>query len=156
MPGDAPGLSRLRSDDRVNRFLERPGQTSVTEAGAFIEKINNSIAEGNSYYWVICIKGETSVSGTICIWNISEDRKTAEIGYELHPDFQGKGLMSEALEALVRFAFHNAGITRLEAYTHKDNHTSSRLLQKHGFTIVPGKSDPENENLVIYSLQYVK
>ena len=58
--------------------------------------------------------------GTICFWNESADRKSAELGYELHPEYQGNGYMDEAMKEVIGFAFRS-GFTSLEAYTHKDN-----------------------------------
>lgn len=150
--GDAPALSRLRSDARVNRYLDRNEKTSPDEAIAFINRINQAIKEGRSYYWAISLAGENELSGTICIWNISDDRTTAEIGYEMHPDRQGKGLMQEAMSAVIRFAFGQVGFSTLQAYTHKDNLASSGLLEKNGFTLMKDRKDPENTDLIVYLL----
>ncbi len=91
--------------------------------------------------------------GTICIWNISEDRLKAEIGYELVPEEQGKGFMREALKAVIDFAFKSARLQSLEAYTHRDNKASSNLLIHHGFILQPGRKDPENDNHIIFCLK---
>ncbi len=149
---DDKTLFSLRSDDRVNRFLDRKKPTAIEEASAFIHIINNSIAENRSLYWVISLKENHALIGTICLWNYSPDRKTAELGYELSPGQQGKGLMQEALQAVIRYAFDKAGFATLEAYTHKDNLASTRLLLKQGFTFLTDRKDPENDAHLIFSL----
>lgn len=149
---DDKAVFSLRSDDRVNRFLERSKPADIEEARSFITKINHAIAKNQSLYWAIGLKEDPAFIGSICLWNYSPDKKTAELGYELSPRQQGKGLMNEALEAVIRFAFDTGGIAVLEAYTHKDNHASSRLLMKQGFTLLQERKDSENENLVIYAL----
>ena len=149
---DDKAIFSLRSDDRVNRFLDRKKPTAIEEASTFIHQINASIAENNSLYWAITLKEKHTLIGTICLWNYSPDRKTAELGYELSPEQQGKGLMQEALQAVTRYAFEKAGFTTLEAYTHKDNLASTRLLLKQGFTYMPDRVENENENHVIYAL----
>lgn len=148
---DDAAIFSLRSDESVNRFIDRPPSTRVEDARAFISKISSSIAEGKSCYWAITQKENDELIGTICIWNLSADGKKAELGYELLPSRQGKGIMTEAIKAVIEFAFNKAGLTTLEAYTHKDNHASTRLLQKHGFTPHPERKDPENENLLIFT-----
>ena len=94
---DAKEIMILRSDEQVNKFLDRPKSGNITDAEKFIEKINNGIDNNQSIYWVITLTNSDALIGTICLWNISSESDNAEIGYELHPDFQGKGLMQEAI-----------------------------------------------------------
>ena len=75
---DDAAIFLLRSDDRVNKFLDRPKPNSMEEASAFIKKINDAITNNKSFYWAITLKDEPGLIGTICIWNISTDRKSAE------------------------------------------------------------------------------
>lgn len=142
----------LRSDKEVNRYLGRTPVTVIEEAREFIKKIGDSVQQGKSCYWAICFSANAELIGTICIWNLSADGKTGEVGYELHPAHQGKGVMNEALKAVIDFAFHKKGIEMLEAYTHKDNLASTRLLVKNGFLLQPDRKDPEIEDLTIYTL----
>lgn len=150
---DDKEIFAIRSDAEVNRYLGRKATERIEEARDFISKVLNNISENKSYYWAISLKGNPTLCGTICIWNISEDRKTGELGYELHPAQHGKGIMSEALKAVLNFAFSKAGFSTLEAYTHKDNHPSSRLLLNHGFVLQADRKDPDVEDLVIYTLE---
>ena len=69
------------------------------------------------------------------------------------PVHQGKGYMNEALKAVIAHAFQTAGFTILEAYTHKDNEASTKLLLKHHFVLQADSHDPENANHLIYLLQ---
>jgi len=149
---DDTAIFSLRSDNRVNQFLDRPKPNSIDEARAFISKIINGIAGGESLYWCIALKENKQLIGTICLWNLSADRKTAELGYELHPDHQGKGYMNEAMEAVIDFAFQTAGLSNLEACTHKDNEASGKLLLKHRFELQADRSDPGKVNHLFYTV----
>lgn len=149
---DDAAIFSLRSDERVNRYIDRPEQTHIEQARLFIEKIRSNILENRSWYWAIAAANNNELIGTICIWNLSDDGKTAEIGYELNPASQGKGYMGEAVKAVIDFAFGAAGITTLEAFTHKDNLASTRLLQKYGFELQADRRDSENDNLIILAL----
>jgi ribosomal-protein-alanine N-acetyltransferase len=151
-PGDRNTIFRLRSDEQVNRFLERPIQKKVEEADAFIEKIIKGIEEYHWFYWTICLHNKPMPAGTICLWNFSADKKTAEIGYELLPEFQGRGIMREAIHPVMNYAFCEIGLHKLEAFSHKDNLPSVRLLEKIRFMIESGRVDPKNKDHIIYSL----
>src|SRR4051794_24792320 len=89
---DTDQVFRLRSDEAVNKFLDRNKAESAAEASAFIVKINNGIEHHEWLYWAIALKKDPSLMiGTICLWNFSAD-DVAEIGYELMPAFQGMGI----------------------------------------------------------------
>ena len=64
------------------------------------------------------------------------DRKAkfGEIGYESHPDFWGRGLMTEALRAVVACGHQVFRLNRIEAWTLPGNIASDRVLEKAGFT----------------------
>lgn len=145
-------IFKLRSDDDINQYLDRPKETSIEESRQFILRINNGINENKSFYWAITLKENPRLIGTICLWNISEDKKTVELGYELNKKFQGQGIMSEAIKKVIEFAFQNIGVATIEAYTHKDNLKSTSLLLKNNFSIDSTRKDEENMNNVIFVL----
>lgn len=132
-PEDDVALFRLRSDDRVNKYLDRAKATSVEDVRLFIEKINTAIRNNETIYWAITLKNDALVIGTITLWNISEEHNKAEVGYELNPDFQGRGLMQEALKKVITFGFSTIKLQSIEAFTAKGNSKSTSLLEKNNF-----------------------
>jgi ribosomal-protein-alanine N-acetyltransferase len=149
---DDKQLFRLRSNKIVNKYIVRPKQKDIKEIRAFISKINNGINNNDWIYWVISLKRDPTLIGTICLWNFSEDKTVAEIGYELDPAFQGKGIMSEALKKIIEFAFRDIELISIEAYTHKKNDDSTKLLQKYNFKLDAGRIDKENSDNIIFTL----
>jgi RimJ/RimL family protein N-acetyltransferase len=147
---DLTALYALRSSEQVNRYLDRPPARSLEDVQAFISKIRDGIAGNQSFYWAITLKNQPGLIGAICIWNISVDIKTAELGYELHPDHQGKGYMQEAITLVISFAFDGIGLSVLEAHSHKDNRASTKLLLKNGFELETGKNDANKNNLIYF------
>ena len=95
----------LRSDERVNKWLVAPIAQNVDEARIFINKINCGINNNEWAYWAITLKNNNKLIGTICFWNISIEENKAEIGYVLHPHFQGKGIMQEAIHKVIEYGF---------------------------------------------------
>jgi ribosomal-protein-alanine N-acetyltransferase len=144
MLSDATNISRLRCDPSVNKYLDRPTSTSVEEAVAFIQKINISVSNHESLYWAITLDKSNSLIGTICLWNLSEDRTSADVGYELMPDHQQKGIMNEALKCVINYGFETMLLKKIDACTHPDNADSIKLLQKNGFQ-QHGKLPESNE-----------
>ncbi|UPS91946.1 GNAT family N-acetyltransferase [Bizionia sp. M204] len=150
---DWEAISFLRSDPDVNKFVKRAPAETQEKALAFIAKICQAIETNSSLYWVITEQGHNQMIGSICLWNFSEDRKKAEVGYDLHPNSQGKGIMNEALKAIINFGFNSINLKSIEAYTQKNNTASINLLECHGFKLVVGKQDADNLKNAIYALR---
>jgi [ribosomal protein S5]-alanine N-acetyltransferase len=140
----------LRSNPNVNKYLDRKPSNSIDDAKTFIQAINKNIQGNESIYWAIILNGTEKLIGTICLFNFSDDNLKAEIGYELLPDFQGKGIMQEATSKVIQFGFQQVGLTSIEAYTHSENQSSTRLLEKLDFK---KDSDP-SENVMVFKLTY--
>jgi len=140
----------LRSNDNVNKYLDRTPSKSIDDAKTFIQTINENIERNDSVYWAITLNGTDKLIGTICLFDFSDDNLKAEIGYELLPDFQGKGIMQEATSKVIDFGFQHVGINSIEAYTHPGNQRSTRLLEKLNFK----RESAANENFMIFKLTH--
>ncbi len=130
---DAEAISILRSDPQVNTYLNRPATLSMEEATAYISKIATGIQQHNWMYWAIAVKVSPGLIGTICLWNFVPENDKAEIGYELSPAYQGKGLMQEAVEAVIRFGFEEMKLQLITALVKPGNEKSLQLLERHHF-----------------------
>ncbi len=150
---DGKEILFLRSDKTVNTYVKRPETHTLKDAVAFINKINKGIEEQDWLFWGITLKDTITLIGTICLWNFSEDHKTAEIGYDLHPDFHGQGIMNEAMVCILDYGFDKLILHQIEAYTHKNNEASKNLLVKNNFNHIEHRVDKENENNIIFILQ---
>src|SRR3989344_6394007 len=122
-----------RSDDRVNTYLEDFRHASIEQTQAFINRVQNEIANNKTILWVITEKGNNKFIGTVCFWNISKDEYKAETGYTLAPEFHRIGYMNEALEKIIDFGFTKMKLKTIEAYTHEHNEASIKLLIKNKF-----------------------
>lgn len=147
---DAANLYYLRSHPSVNKFIERDIPKNISDVEKFIELRN---ADPNPFYFIIETLPTNELAGTICLWNINKENNYAEVGYELLPDFQGKGIMTSALREIINLAFTELNIESIEAFTHSGNLSSRKLLEKFGFNLMLGKTDPDNSNNIIYLLK---
>lgn len=148
---DAPQVQFLRSDKRVNAYVKRPLAKTQEEAKVFIEKVLQGAENEEMLYWAIALKDTPTMMGSICLWHFSSNRKTAEVGYDLHLDFWNKGYMSEALGGVIHFGFNELNLTSIKAYTHCQNEASTNLLNKHGFKLT-GEFEEGNPDNVVYGL----
>jgi ribosomal-protein-alanine N-acetyltransferase len=71
--------------------------------------------------------------GTICLFGFSDEKDVCEIGYELLTNFQGQGIMKEASEKVIDYAFNTIKVQKIEAFIHKDNQSSIKLLERSSF-----------------------
>ncbi len=153
---DANNILKLRSDEKVNEFIDRAKTIDLEAALKFIEKIKKGINENEWIYWAISLKETETLIGTICFWNIVTEKDMAETGYELFPEFQGKGLMQEAFAKIIDFGLHKMNLKIITAFTHPDNERSKRLLEKNNFQLdkenrFASKEDPGDQS--VYYLQ---
>lgn len=158
---DAPQIFELRSDDVVNKYLDRPKAKSIKDAEDFINKINFGIRENQCLYWAICLKDQSKLCGTICLWNFSDQKDKAETGYELLPVFQGKGIIQEALISVIDYSFNTLQLKTIEAWTTAPNFRSINVLERNHFQrdfdaerMINKESDGTDS--VIYSLHRTK
>jgi ribosomal-protein-alanine N-acetyltransferase len=140
LPSDAAEIFRLRSDDRVNAFVERQRAITLDDAKNFIQRISSLSGNNEAVMWALTFKEDTKLIGTIVFWHIEPDKAKAEVGYELLPEYHGKGIMSESLKKVIEFGFDELKFKTITAEPHPRNLPSIKLLERLGFTLT-GKSE---------------
>lgn len=151
-PDDDQAVYLQRSSPVVNKYIARTPVADITEAQAWIARINNNVDLGLSINWAITLKDSCTFIGLICLWNFSDDRTIAETGYELSPAYHGKGYMNEALQCVMDYGFSELNLATITAYTHRENNNSLQLLKKNGFIWNEGEIDEGFPHNVIYSI----
>lgn len=151
---DVNEIFQLRSDEKHNEFIDRPGATSLQDALSFISKIEAFYENGETFFWAISLKDEPKLAGTITLWNLDKENNKAELGYELLAAQQGKGIMTEAMVAVLDFCFNTLQLSKTEAWTHPDNTRSAAVLEKFNFKRdhEAEKQKPPGAIEIIYSL----
>lgn len=150
---DASTILTLRSDEIVTKFIARTKMKSEKEALQFISDRKKDNANYKVFYWAIELKSNYNMIGTVCLWNLSKDKKYAEIGYELLPTYFGNGYMGEAIKEVVKFGFEIIELQTIEAFTHFDNVSSIKLLEKNNFKLQEKRRDEGFPNNRIFSLK---
>jgi ribosomal-protein-alanine N-acetyltransferase len=86
-------------------------------------------------YWLIIVKEENIGAGMLGFKGYPNKEGATEIGYGIDPAYQNKGYMSEAVKALINWAFSHEHCKVITA-TEVENPASSRLLEKLGANLV--------------------
>ena len=137
-PGDAPAVLDILRRPEVNQWLETDPLQSLEEAQARIRSRMGLFKDGMGFRWAITLRQQPEqVIGSCGFFSVRRGTHTVECGYELHPDYWGKGIMNEALQAMTAFCFapHNLlPVHRIEALVAPGNTASIRLLEKLAFT----------------------
>lgn len=136
---------RIRSNTEVNKYIGRKDYQHLEEAQQFIIRINNNIFENESILWTMALKDTQEIIGTICLWNLSIEENHAEIGYEMHPDYHGKGYIQEAIHVVLEYGFTKMKVQTIYGVPAIEHIKSIRLLEKFGFT-----RDYEAEKTMLY------
>jgi RimJ/RimL family protein N-acetyltransferase len=96
----------------------------------FFESLGGDLSWG-SYF--IILQKENKLIGSCGFKGKPDFDNYVEIGYEVHPRFQGRGIGTEAAKALVDFAF-TKNISGVKAHTLREENNSVRILKTLGFT----------------------
>lgn len=132
MPEDRDAVFAIFSDDEVTRYYDLATMRKRKEADELIDFFDERFASESMIRWGITRKGEDLVIGT-CGYVLLH-RHRGEIGYDLRRNEWGKGVMAEALDAIIDFGFSAMDLQRVEALVMVENVASAKLLRKLDFT----------------------
>ena len=129
--------SRLKiyaaSEEQMETFIA--AQSIDVLKAAYTEMLDGCLAHPDEWewyaIWMIELKDRTHI-GELCFKGLSKDG-SAEIGYGIAEDYQGRGYATEALSALVDWALKQPNVTCVMAETEPSNIASQKVLSKTGF-----------------------
>lgn len=131
--GDAEELFKMRSDEKVLKYLDRDPHKSVKESELMIEKMISTYNSKEGINWIIRGKDTLNIIGYIGYWRLVRENLRAEIGYAMKPEYWGNGYMKESLTKVIEFGFKEFCLHSIEANVNPDNAKSIKLLEKFGF-----------------------
>jgi ribosomal-protein-alanine N-acetyltransferase len=118
---------------RASAGLHHPWYTMPTAPEAFqayLAKYSQPAAEG----WLVCLRDGGALAGMITIDSIVRGRfQSATLSYAAFAPAAGRGYMSEGLALVLRHAFCELRLHRLEANIQPANQASLRLIRRLGF-----------------------
>ncbi len=86
------------------------------------------------FRWIVTLKGEGRPIGSLGFYKWTHERGyQAEMGYDLAREYWSKGIMTEAMKAVIDFGFEKMGLNRIEVFIMPRNKRSIKLVKSLGF-----------------------
>lgn len=130
---DADDMHAIYSDHKTMEYWGNAPTKSMAETREQVLRDLRAVEAGQAILWAIELKTSGKVIGKCTLWQYSESNQRAEVGYILNRDYWRRGLMTNALDAMINYAFSTLGLHRLEADTDDKNTASLALLENLGF-----------------------
>lgn len=131
---DLEDMHAYTSSQIVTRHVPFPTHKNLEETRKYIDFILEQYQINKKLLWGIQLKEAQKIIGTIEFISFEPAHNKAEIAYVLSEDYWGNGIMSEAVNEVIKFGFQNLNLTRIQARTFKDNIGSQKVLKKVGMT----------------------
>ena len=116
----------------VSEYLLWRAHTDVQYTRRYLEYLGGRYRIGVHYEWAVVHKQTGRMIGTCGFARVDTANNCAELGYVLHPDFTGQGLMTEACKRVLQFGFSVLGLNRIEARYMLGNDASRRVMNRLG------------------------
>jgi RimJ/RimL family protein N-acetyltransferase len=130
---DAPSLFEIFGDSDVMRYWSSPPLATPADADILLREIQECLRSRTLFQWGIARIEDDRVIGTCTLFRLDSAHRRAEIGFALARECWGRGFATEAVGTLIRFAFVDLDLHRLEADADPRNERSLRLLERLGF-----------------------
>lgn len=144
---------RLFGDGDVCRYLLFDPHQDIGESLAAIQEIRQQYEQGRFYRWGITEKGEDSLIGVIGLVRIDEEKSECSFAYLLGCDYWGKGYGTEALKAVISFAFEELEIRRIVADHMAENAASGAVMRKAGMTHIGTEKGKYEKQCALYDAE---
>ncbi|GHO64973.1 N-acetyltransferase [Ktedonobacter sp. SOSP1-52] len=132
-PSDIEALFATFSDEEVMRYYGKLPHQSLAETQTWFQQLQERYTRREAIRWGIALKGEESIIGTCSFHHFGPDYHYTETGYDLNRTYWGRGIMTEAMSAVLSYGFHELAFHRIEAIIDIANEGSKNLLLKLGF-----------------------
>ncbi len=136
--GDEKHLVKHLNNINISKNMSNiPHPYTSKQAKEFIIKSLKEMKERKikSYKIFLELKSNNEVIGGIGLGKLDYTNKSGEIGYWLSEEYWKQGLMSEAMNQILRWAFGVTKLRRIELYAYPENKTSNIVAKKFHFKL---------------------
>src|SRR5262245_12028227 len=132
---------RMADADAFYAYLRDPVVTELTSypaaslpmVEAMIERYLSRWAAGELSKWGVALQSDDQLIGTCGFNEWSPVHRWAELAYDLAQAHWGKGLMRQAVAAVLQWTYQQDQVDRVHAFVRVDNRRSERFLERSGF-----------------------
>jgi RimJ/RimL family protein N-acetyltransferase len=133
-PDDAPALAESRSDPTTAQFQSWETPFSLDKATEVIASMNDiDVPQPGRWMNVAIADAATDIYLGDSGLRLSDNGRSAELGYILSPAARGRGIATAAASAIIEWLFEDPQRTRILADLHPDNVASARVVERLGF-----------------------
>ena len=127
-----PMFRNWASDPEVTKYLTWPTYEKVETAHQILDLWASEYEKPNYYQWMIVLKELGEPIGSISVVRQNDRVEEAEIGYCIGSNWWHKGIMTEALNAVIEYLFTEVGMNRVAARHDPNNPHSGGVMRKCG------------------------
>lgn len=127
---DAADIYRYSRDPEVARHVLWDAHRSIGDSRAYLRYMIRRYRAHEPASWGIEYKATGEIIGTIGFMWIQTDNNAAEVGYSLARDYWNRGIMTEALRAVIDYGFNRLNLNRIEAQHETTNPASGAVMRK--------------------------
>lgn len=132
---DAEAMFAYTSVPASFQYLRRNAHVSVEEDREFVRDILEGYRLHLEFVWGICPQGTDGPIGTCRLFDLRPAEGRCEVSYLIHPAYQRRGIASEAVGGLIRYAFEELDFQKVFARCAAANTGSERVMRKCGMTM---------------------
>lgn len=129
---DTDAFFEYYADPEVGKYILANKPQNIAEASAEIHYCRNLFRYRRGIYWTLARKADDKMIGAIGFY-LNNQHHRGEICYDLSREYWRKGVMTQALQKVVQFAFREMEVNRIEAVTIAENKASIAILKRLGF-----------------------
>ncbi len=131
---DSAAVYRMIDTSRTSfvRWFGWAGESTLDSVCDYVRQAEEATAVGSAWHYVVLTQAN-SLIGRVSLTQWDPINFSAELGYMLRMDFEGRGLMTEACRAVLSHAFGAGGLHRVSAYADAENCASHQVLERIGF-----------------------
>ena len=142
------------NDAEVTKYLVLPPHKDINDSIHFLNEWLPKYEKNDFYDWAIVLKEINEPIGSIGAVKQSDEIKMVHIGYCIGKKWWNKGIVSEALQTIIKYFFEEIGVNRIEARHDPTNPSSGKVMAKCGMRYEGRLRQADKNNLGITDTLY--
>lgn len=133
-PDDAEAFFAIFSDEEAMKYYGHAPHSTLDKTREWITQVDRRYTEHEAIRWGITFADQDEIIGSCSFHHFAAHGLCVETGYDLNRAYWGRGVMREAMSAVLSYGFTTLELHRIEAIIDIQNVRSKTLLEKLGFT----------------------
>jgi [ribosomal protein S5]-alanine N-acetyltransferase len=147
---DARGLERATGA----RFADPAPPPYMADALPVVRDRLRQAPEETSWWNWLAVRGETGEAvGSVAFAGPPDPEGAVLIGYAMYPAFEGRGYATEAVRAMIAWAFGQPGVREVRALAPVWNTPALRVAENVGMRPVASEEDDDVGEVLLYALR---